>query len=357
MGTLGRYIIVEVIRNTFLVLLCLLGVFLFFDLIQEFASLGRGSYSLLRMAIYVLLRAPGHAYELLPIAVLIGGLFALSLLNQNSEYTVMRVGGLSVGRVLANLCIGGSFFALLTLLSGEYLAPVAERAASQLRLAATGQVVAQDFRSGFWTKDGQSFINVHEVLPDNTLRGINIYEFDSARTLRSITRAENGRWDRGYEWKLSSVIVTRFQPNQVWIDRYMEYNWRSVISPDTLAVLLIVPAQMSASSLVGYIEHLRKNHQKTSRFEIALWSKLFYPLACLSMLIIALPFAQTQRRAGGIGAKLVVGIMLGLGFYFINKLVGHLGLLYDWSPLAAATLPSAAFLLVAVFMLWMQERR
>jgi lipopolysaccharide export system permease protein len=75
------------------------------------------------------------------------------------------------------------------------------------------------------------------------------------------------------------------------------------------------------------------------------------------MLIISLPFSQTQRRAGGVGLKLFIGIMLGLSFYFVDQLVAHLCTLYDWSPVLSSTLPSGTLLSFAMFLLWRQERR
>lgn len=357
MSILGRYLFVSLLRSMFMVLLALLSLFLFFDLIAELGALGRGNYSVLHMMAFVVLRLPGRAYELLPIATLIGGLFSLSLLNQQSEYTVMRVCGLSLWRVVGHLVLAGLLFSVMTFLLGEYVAPGVERSANQMRLAATGQAVAQNFRSGFWAKDGKSFVNVREVLPNNTLRGISIYEFDTQRSLQRITWADHGNWNPDNEWRLSGVTVTWFQAAKVVTATFPQFQWRSVISPETLAVLLVVPEQMSARSLAGYIEHLRKNSQKTRRYEIALWSKLFYPLACIPMLLIALPFAQGQRRSGGIGARLFLGIMLGLGFYFMNRLVGHMGLLYDWPPILSSILPSLAFLLIAGVLLWAQERR
>lgn len=358
MKTLSRYLIGEVVRTSVFVLAALLGLFLFFDLIGELGSLGKGGYGFTKLLAYVLLLTPGHAYELMPIAVLIGGLFALAMLNQHSELTVMRVGGVSVPRMLATLAVAGLGFAAVTMLAGEYLAPRAERAATQLRLAAKGQLVTQDFRSGFWMKDDESFVNVREVLPDQSLRNVNVYRFDARHHLNLEAQAKRGVWQPSQgAWLLTDITATHFEDGQIRIERRDDFIWHSVLTPDTLSVLLIAPEQMSVITLLEYIDHLKRNQQQTRRYEIALWTKLVYPLACLAMLVIALPFAQTQRRAGGIGIKLFVGIMLGLGFYFINKLVSHLGLLYDWPPLMAASLPSGLFLALALFLLWRQERR
>ena len=130
-----------------------------------------------------------------------------------------------------------------------------------------------------------------------------------------------------------------------------------MLSPEILNVLLVVPEQMSAWNLYFYVQHLRDNKQKTERYDIALWSKLTYPFATLVMLVLALPFASHQLRAGGVGAKIFAGIMLGLSFHLLNRLFAHLGLLNDWPPLFSAIFPTLVFLGVALGMIWWLEKR
>ena len=118
MKSISRYVIAEVVRSSLFVLAGLLGLFLFFDLIGELRDVGHGSYTFAKLLGYVLLLVPGHAYDLMPIAVLIGGMIGLSRLNQYSELTVMRVGGLSLVRLLGMLARAGLLFAALTMAAG-----------------------------------------------------------------------------------------------------------------------------------------------------------------------------------------------------------------------------------------------
>ncbi|MBX6393125.1 MAG: LptF/LptG family permease, partial [Burkholderiales bacterium] len=141
------------------------------------------------------------------------------------------------------------------------------------------------------------------------------------------------------------------------VERLPNIDWRSVLTPDMLAVLLVRPEKMSAWALYQYTEYLAKNRQRTERYEIALWKKLVYPFAALVMMGLALPFAYILVRAGGVGAKLFAGVMLGVLFHFLNTLFSHLGVLQSWPPFASAILPSAIFLLVAIGMMWWVERR
>lgn len=357
MRTLRRYLTSEIIAATALVFAALLMLFAFFDLVEQIKDLGRGNYRLRHIVIHVLLSVPNHIYELFPIAALIGTLFALAQLVASSEYTVIRTSGVSLTRMTAMLGTVGIVFALLTFAFGEFIGPPAEQLAQRLRSQAITGLVAQEFRSGLWIKDAKNFINVLEVLPDSTLKGVKVYEFDADYRLRSISFAKRGDYQSDRRWLLKEVVQTTFDGMKAGVKKIDQASWQSVLDPALLSVLLVKPEQMSAWSLYSYAQHLKENRQKALRYEIALWAKIMYPVAVLVMMLLALPFAYFQRRQGGVGAKIVAGIMLGLAFHFLNRLFAHLGLLNEWPPLASATAPTLIFLSVAVAMMWWQERR
>jgi lipopolysaccharide export system permease protein len=201
------------------------------------------------------------------------------------------------------------------------------------------------------------FVNIRKVSPDSDLEDVRIYEFDDQMHLRSISEADTGKHVRGNTWQLSGVQRTEFTAEGAQVEKLGTIEWNTVITPDMLAVLLVRPEKMSAWALFQYTRHLAKNHQRTERYEIAMWKKIVYPFAALVMMGLALPFAYILVRAGGVGAKLFAGIMLGVLFHFLNTLFSHLGVLQGWPPFVSATLPSAIFLLIAMGMMWSVERR
>jgi lipopolysaccharide export system permease protein len=357
MKIIKRYLSAEIIASTLLVFAALLMLFAFFDLIHELGELGKGNYRLYHIMAYVLLSLPGHVYELFPIAALIGTLFALAQLVANSEYTVMRVSGVSIPRMALTLVEVGLLFSVLTFVIGEFIAPPAEQAAQHLRANAITGVIAQEFRSGLWVKDEHSFVNVAQVLPNSVLQGVKIYEFDAEHRLRRISLAQRGEYLKNNLWQLREVVQTDFEDNKTSVSRMVEASWRSVLDPSLLSVLMVVPEQMSAWNLYFYVQHLRENNQQTSRHEIAFWNKLVYPFAVLVMMVLALPFAYYQQRVGGVGAKVFAGIMLGIGFAMLGRLFTYLGLLRDWPPFWSAILPTLLFLSLAMGMMWWGERR
>ena len=352
-----RHLAREIYAGTALVLAAFLMLFAFFDLIHQLESIGKGGYQIQHALAYVTLTLPGRLYELFPIGVLIGSLYALTMLARHSEITVLRAAGLSTRGLLTSLAKMGLVFAALTLLVGEFVAPPAERIAQQLRLKAMGALVAQEFRSGLWVRDEHSFVNVREVLPDASLRDVRIFEFDKRFQLVSISEAERGSYVKDGNWRLDGVVRTVFSSDAAHVERFEDASWNSALTPDILAVLLVRPERMSLINLYLFVRHLSGNQQKTERYDIAIWKKLVYPLASLVMLALALPFAYMQDRMAAVSIRVFAGIMLGIGFHMLNGLFSSLGVINHWPPFYSAITPSVLFLLAAAGMLWWVERR
>lgn len=373
----GRYLRREIVAAVAFVLLGFLALFAFFDLINELEDVGRGGYRLQHAVAFVLLGLPSHVYELMPIAALIGSIYALSQLASHSEYTAMRAAGLGRRRALGVVARAGLALAVLTALVGEVLSPPAERLGQQLRLSAIGGSVTGQFRSGLWVKDTardqagevnlMRFVNIGELLPDGTLRDVRIFEFDAQMRLSRLLEARGASWGRGNGWELREVEEIRFTDvpaaglaPAVGTRRATAptLHWQTELRPEILGVLLVEPDRMSGLNLYSYIRHLRENAQNTSQYEIAFWKKIVYPLAVIVMMALALPFAYLQVRAGGTGYKVFAGIMLGIAFHFMNGLFSHLGLLNTWPPLLSVSIPSVvAFMLALGMLAWVDRAR
>lgn len=358
MRLLTRYLAREIYGSVLLVFAALIMLFAFLDLVHELNVLGRGNYSVGYVLLFVLLTVPGHISELFPVAVLIGSIVAMVQMAANSELTIYRSSGASLGQMIKALLKIGIPLVMLSVFCSEILAPPSEKMAQRLRLKAqNAQLTLKEFRSGVWVKDERSFVNVKSVLPDASLQDVSIYTFDDNYRLSSITLAQRAMYSGDEVWHLEEVAQTLFERGGSVAHSRQSMDWHSALNPNLLNVLMVVPEQMSIWNLFQYIEHLRDNRQQTVRYEIVMWNKLVSPLAVFVMLLLALPFANYHRREGGIGAKVFAGIVLGLSFHFLGRLTGSLGALNAWSPfLSALTMPTL-FALLACGMLLRAERR
>ncbi|MCL2658465.1 MAG: LPS export ABC transporter permease LptG [Betaproteobacteria bacterium] len=357
MKTLRIYLRREILAATGLVLLAFLALFAFFDLLGELDQVGRGGYRLKHAVIFVALSLPSRAYEVLPIAALVGTLFALTQLARSSEITVMRASGLSTAKAVLVLTQIGLIFAAGTFVLGEFVAPPLERVAQKWRLRSTNSSLPQELRSGFWVRDGRLFVNAQQVQPERGLEGVRVFEFDDQYRLVTLTDAQHGDYVPGEGWRLLDVVQTRFLGNRTELVKLPEYRWQSELTPEMMSVVMVTPERMALRTLVPYIRHLKENAQATGRHEVALWKKLAYPFASIVMMCLALPFAFVHHRSGAVGAKILLGVMIGMCFHLLNGLFTNLGVINAWPASVSALTPSLIFLLITAGMLWWVERR
>lgn len=348
MKLLNRHIGRTILRHT---LVCMAVLLLLFVVVEFVEQVGNDNHNLSRVALLVLLSVPRMVHELFPMAALLGTTVGLSLLASDSELIVLRASGVSIAQITMAALRMGVLFAFGAMLIGELVAPFTERHAQRLRVETLQRDIHQQGDTGLWMRDAQTFVNIGEVLPDLTLLGIKIFAFDEERRLHSMVAAGAGVF-RDDHWRISDVQQTRIGPEgRTEATSRESGQWHTRITPGVLSVFLVRPEQLSFWQIDRYIRHLAANQQQTGPFELAFWGKLMLPVSTALMVLLAIPFVFVNIRSGGVGRSLFIGIMLGLGFYAVNKGFGYVVLANGIAPLLGATLPCVGFLLVAMAMM------
>jgi lipopolysaccharide export system permease protein len=347
MRLLDRYIAAEVARGTVLALIVLLAVIAFFTLVAELGAVGQGSYGVLQAMHYVAFTLPRRVYELLPSATLLGSMLSLGALAANSELVVIRAAGVSLARILWAVTKVGIVLMLFAVVMGEFIAPRSmAHAESQRAIAKTDQIALRTGH-GVWARDGSSFVNIRRILPDGRIGEIYIYEFDREHRLRVATRAETGLYVQDI-WLLEGIERSVIEDDGVTVLHAQDAAWVTLLSPELLNVVVVKPEQLSALDLRRYIGYLHDNGLNAARYEIAFWGKVISPLSNLVMLLVAIPFVFGSLRSSAAGQRIVIGVLVGIGFYLMNQIFGRVGQVYELNPLLTAALPALLFLSVAL---------
>ena len=333
---LARYINFEFFINITLVAIGLVFLFAFFDFLQEIGNLNSGKYDLSKIIVFITLSMPGHLYEIIPLSCLIGAMFTVGQLSGNSELVVMRTSGMSIKKIASS--------------------PISEKNAQQIKISSTDGSVTTDFKSGVWMKDGNNFVNIENVLPDASLRDIHIYEFDNDFSLRSIVDAKKGKYQNGI-WELEEIKQSFILDEGFDVRTISSGTWKSMIKPEMMNVLLISPDRMSVFDLNDFINYLKKNNQKTSRYEVSFWEKIIQPMMPIIMILFSVPFGFFQERSGGKYLKMFLGIIFGIVYQIMNSMIRHIGVLNDWEPILTAIAPSLFILGVAIYLMVYFERQ
>ena len=350
MNILDRYVARTVIGGTMMALLVLGALLAFVDFVSEIGDVGKGNYSLFDAIFFVVLSLPNRLYELFPTAVLLGSLLSLGALATNSELTVMRASGISIARISRSVLQAGLILVAIVALIGEFVVPPSERHAQTIRASALKQNIALGGQHGFWAKDGLRYIYVGRVYPDLHLGNVDIYELNESKEVVSIVQARSAQFINN-RWELRFVKRSVFGEDIVNSEILKSDQLAELLNPDLFNVVSVKPANMSAIDLYRYSEYLQDNELDSSHYRLAFWIKVITPISSLVMLLIAMPFVFGSQRTGSAGNRVLVGLLLGIGFFLLNRTMNHLGQVYGLYPLFSAAFPVVLVAIAGMFAL------
>jgi lipopolysaccharide export system permease protein len=352
MKIIDRYIALMLCRTVFIALVVLLALFSFLSLIDQLEETGRGNYGVLKAIQYVLLIMPRLAYELVPIAAVIGSMAALGILSRNNELAVLRTSGVSRSRLGLSLGKGAIIIIIFAAVIGEFIAPFSEQSAQYLRSIALTEQITMKTKYGFWSRDGMSFINIRKILLGNQIEDIYIYEFDENDRLRTSTYAKRASYIKE-QWLLEDIEQTLIGADKVENRQLKLAAWESLLNPHVINLVTIKPQYLTLWGLFDYIKFLRKNNQNSDRYEQALWSKIINPFTIILMILLAVPLVKSHSRMILLGQRIFIGCLIGIVFHICNQVSSQLGLVYSINPAISATTPTL-LLFAATF--WLMRR-
>jgi len=350
---LDRYIARAIVGGTLMSLFVFGALFTFISFVSELQHVGMGNYSSLKAFLFVLLNLPQLLYQVFPSAMLLGGLLSLGALASSSELIVIRAAGISISRITVAVLKAGLLLIVIAVLLGEFLAPETISAAKTMRAEALeGRVITRD-REGLWSKYGDNFVYIGTVLPDVQLRNVIIYELDAEHQLKKTTFAGQAHYDPEDQlWHLQDVANSEITKHSVKTAHNKTETRPAMVSTDLFNVLNLEPEDMSATELWQYSLYLDENELESDAFWLAFWVKMFTPLTSAGMLMIAVPLVlTTSSRTGGAGRRILIGVLIGVAFYVLNRVINQMGIIYGITPILSAGLPSILVIAISVVLI------
>jgi lipopolysaccharide export system permease protein len=350
MSVLTAYLMRAILSSTLLVLGVLLALAGLFEFIGQLDDI-QGNYTVPMALIYALLRLPQLSFEMLPIAALIGSLLGLGGLANSSELVVMRTAGISVSRLAGMVAVSGLALTIGTALVGEFISPPTDYFARTMRNDARFEKDDVDFGNAAWVKDGPVILHLERINSEFEFGGVYLFRFNEDHSLQSIARAENSGIDDTDQWVLENVRETRFVGDGVRAMQASVALESFDLNSELLGITLVKPVSLSARGLMSYIGYLKRNELTARRYETELWSRIARTATVLIMPVLALGFVFGSLRASGYGGRLMLGVLIGLGYFLASEMLANSGQVFNLNPAIVSWMPSAALLLIALFAL------
>lgn len=341
------YLAKTVIVNVLLVLLVLTALASVMTFVSEIKSLS-GAYTILEAARYTFYKIPGGMYDMFTIAVLLGALLGLGELASHNELTVMRVAGVSVARLGVSAMLGGVILALCCIVIGELIVPDTEQQAEDRRAELVNARTNALGTGGIWAKDGNSFVNVRSMSSSKMARGVYIYDVTPDRQLSSATFANTAVFEQNPP-ELHGVRGTQMSVTGSKVFRGGTREWNTSLNPNIISLFAVDSTALSAAGLYDYIGYLKANHLDQRRYVAEFWGHVAKPVSLLLMLILSLPFVFGPLRSSSTGQRLLIGMLIGIGFYVSNSMFMQSGVVFGINPFMTAWLPTLVLGAISIF--------
>ncbi len=335
-------------------------VFTFFELMGDII---RNQTPFIVVGEYLINLVPFIINAVTPLCSLLAVLITFGALNRSSELTAMKATGISLYRVVAPVLVVAALLAAALFIFDESYLPDANRRQEQYR-AQIKNKPAQTF-----LRPGRRFISGKSEGPDDPTRifyyrgfdpdsdvfaDLTVFEFDPATfTLQNRIHAENVRWDSN---------VNRWVFDKGW---KRSFKGDTMVNYQTFAVATFpeiteLPSyfkkedkpsdEMSYGELTKYIADLQQSGFDTVKLQVQLANKLAVPAITLVMAIIAVPFAVSMGKRGGL-AGIATAIGVAIAYWVVSGIFSSMGDINSLPPMLAAWSPDLLFAITGSYLL------
>ena len=337
MRIINGYMFRAIIGSTLLVLAVLVSVGSFIEFVSQLDDLGEGSYDMLAAIQFVMLKMPRLAYEMLPVSVLLGALLGLGSLAAGSELIVLQAAGVSVRRLAVSVGTTGIIIAIVGGAIGEFIAPELDLYSRQMRaVAKSGQ--ADITGASAWLREGDKIFNVRPSADGVEYAGVYVFRMDKPGSLSGIGRADSFEGEGG-AWQFRNYRESLLGQGGVSIGSDISSDQVGKLS-DLLSITAVKVSSLTLDELYDYVQYLKSNGLDASRYEIAFWKRVATVASIAVMCVLALPFVFGSLREAGAGARMVVGVLIGVGYFLFSGTLADGAAVFDLSPLFVAWLPT-----------------
>ncbi len=354
MNILDRYIMRQFLKGVLPVLLLLLALFSFLTLAEALEDVGKGTFTQLDAFTVVLYTLPKLIVDLLPVTALLGGLMGLGIMANHQELIAARAVGMSRARMALPVFLVSLSLAVLVALMQSVLIPVSEREASELRSRSLDETsVDAAGRLEFWTRSGDNIVHVRDVLFNSILSDVEIYTTDQHGKLRQLIQAEQATISGADTWLLENVVRTGMDGMVATEDRLPELKWTGLLSREQADILMLPLESLAPYELLHYIKYRDENELDTHALRVIFWTQMSVLLSVIAMSLLSLPMLAGSTRSISASERIVIGGMIGIIFYLMQQLSGHLANLFGLLPWLTIMGPVVLLLAVAVIaQLW-----
>ena len=349
---LHRYLWGSLIRGYLPVLAILVAVFSLFDFIGEVDKVESGRYTFWAAGEFVFLTLPGRFVVLSPFIALLGSILALGGLANGRELLAMQTSGISHYQIAWAVMQVGIVFVLMIAGLEEYVTPTLDQNAHMSRSLALSDSQVYQGKQGLWFRENDRYIRIKALKYGEIPQNIDIFEFNQDGEMVAYLYVEEADVQSPQKWILKNIQKKVINGFRVSEEVLSSLAWDSPFNREEMRLLTLPASSLAPSDLFRYIGILKRKNQNVLRYELAFWGKIFMPLKTGLMILVALPFSFGPLRSASAGKRIMLGGLVGIGYYLTTEILEHLGILLGASAFLTTIIPFLGIVLAAAIIWW-----
>ena len=363
---LSRYVKLNALLAIIAAVIGLWALQLIFSYLSELDSLD-DNYTMGEALKYIFYRSPYFLEQFIPTGALLGAVIGLGLLANKSELVVMRAAGVSIYRIVGWVLQPALIFVLLALAINQFVLPSSNQLAKQINDEDSTSLVTSV--RGYWTiqprfetsedgsatPDGSDVLYIDYADVAGNIGEVKRWHLDNSGNLQTAVHAEGGKYtgrepidvnsekpseQYRYEWQLNDMVKLSINQGFESSQAVSPSDTLSLpFAPESVYLLTRKAEDLSLTQLYEHRTFMRQQGNRSLDHEVAFWQKLLSPLSILSLVIVACSFVFGSLRTHSLGLRIVVALLFGLLFSYIQDLVGFVSLATGFSPMLMVLLP------------------
>lgn len=346
MTILDRYICKEILRNLSIVIVLVVTVYLtadFFEKIDNFMGAGLPGEKIIS---FFVLNLPFVIIQVLPVAVLLGVLISIGLMNKHVEVIALKSCGIGVASLLKPVMLIGVLFTIGLFLLSETIVPVTTARANAIwNRDVRKETLVRTREQNIWIRDDRSIIHIQHYIPDSRmLSGITINIFDDGFHLVRRLDARIGKLENP-RLEMQDILEQRYDPKEQSY-RIFHHDRLSIevgFTLDRLKEVVREASEMSFRELYAYIDIIEKEGYPATSYRVDLQSKVAFPFVCIIMSIAGLGISLRKEVREGLPIGVVYGIIIAFFYWVLNSFCTSLAYGGMLPPFVAAWIANIVF--------------
>ena len=348
MRIISFYIASSIIKSTLLVWFVFVLMSVLFGYLGELPNV-KGNYDNFAAFKFASFSSVNFAIKIFPLSLLVGGVFALGKLSNQSELTVIFASGVAQLKILKMVLLIGFVLLILMMILFEVFMPRAEKESRELLNSTVGRSWFKATKFGAWMIHGDKFFHILDMKSPEYAKNLTIFSFDGI-DLKRIKSAQQAHLKNDGSWMLFDVTSSTLTQDSVSKYNSKSESIKSDIEPDMITNIQVTPDKLGSKDLLAQRQFLIKNNLLVADIDQELWKRVSYPFSALVMLFFAFPIVLKSNRNVSLSQKVFLGVMLGVVYFVLTVLIERLFLMLAFPAWLGVYLPIIIFFVIAYYM-------